>query len=113
MILDRRFAETFYAIEATTFEVMSLLDRWDDKYKCVQDCRGVSVQVGSVLAWPVNISCQWYTIHDRLIMFWEPVSSMVWHELIDEWLEEHCPCPRSNAMNFRNCILEIERKSKG
>ena len=112
-MIDPRFKETFYAIEATTFEVITILDRWDDKYQCEQDYQGANIQVGRILAHPVMLSCQWYTIHGRQILFWEAVSSMVWHELIDEWFEKYCPCPRTDAMNFHNCILEIERKSKG
>jgi len=110
--IDKRYAETFYRVEATTYEVLAIIGRYDDCYRWKQDCRGTSEIVGWLDSRPINITCQWYEIHDRLVMFWEATSELVDYKLIEGWFAEHCPCPSTNAMNFHNCILEIERQSK-
>lgn len=109
---DKRYANTFYRVEATTYEVLTIIGRYDDCYRWKQDHFGTLETVGRLDSRPIVITCQWYEIHDRLVMFWEATSEVVDYKLIEEWFNTHCPCPSTNAMNFHNCIREIERLSK-
>jgi hypothetical protein len=60
----------------------------------------------------VSISIFWTEIHGQLVMFWEPTSRIVDHELCEKWLEENVPCYKdnhTNLSNFHHCLMALEK----
>ncbi len=57
--------------------------------------------------------------HYHFIMFYEGISELVDHKMIEEWLEKNCnpksTCGnslRTNAKNFHNVIRHVKREEE-
>ena len=120
---------TDYFVEASSFERSTLWRDWakeatnaglssemykDRQVDWQQQSLGYGQSVGELDGRPVYISLNWATINGRQVMFWEPTSVVVDHDMIEEWLKENLPdgIEKSNAENFHNCVLWINRKNK-
>jgi hypothetical protein len=127
MDAETRLKSTGFIVEANSFEVMCL---WRENAKdSTQPPRdkcprqnweqlndGWLVTVGKDNRRPVNISVRWFKIDGVLVCFWEAVSRIVNHKLIDEWFKKHFTGTYDNgsrrastdANNFHLCIHALE-----
>ncbi len=117
---DERFKETFFLVEASSFERNCLWMEWNNRVKWEQTswCMG---QIGTISRQPVTLSVLWVRIDGKLIGFWEPTSQVVDHKMIREWFAKNCVSPkwdngtrhgRCNADNFYLCMRAIQEANK-
>lgn len=118
---DPRFKETFFLVEASSFEKQSLWERWNDLLVWEDQNRGCIGQVGILDDRSVVISVFWANIEGKLVAFWEPTSQVVDYKMIEEWFAQNCVPPkvdrgtrnaRCNAMNFHSCIHAIREANE-
>ncbi len=117
--LDKRFAQTEYVIEATSFEMITLWRENDERitksprYHLTwkEENPGCFVRVGYFLGSPINVAFFWSILNGHRVMFYETTSHISSGPIIAEWLDLHCnpydqyECQcRTNAMNFGSCI---------
>ncbi len=108
--LDKRLLETFYVVEANSHEqhqiwrdnqynVMSYIHEKIDKneifkllpeHKYEQDPSGFLMHVGTFHKEPVCICISFCKLDNETIMFYYATSNTVNHDIIEEWLKEHC-----------------------
>ena len=103
-----KFESVQGVVEATSFEVLCLWEKYHKKFGWETDNTGKLICVGYCEDYPVNIDVRLATINNRIIMFWEDVSRVVDHDLIDIWIAHNCKnliAKRTNAMNFLNAIM--------
>ena len=106
--MDSRFADTIYLVEANNNETLSLWKELHTQVNWEQDCKGTIIQVGELDNRPINISFFWSKINGKRIAFWEAISQVVDHKMIDDWFKRNLPnISRSNAMNFHNVLHHI------
>ncbi len=134
---ERFLAQTFYAVEATSFERHCL---WADHsrdtlYPRVNPRTGKLVETDSV-KWeelnpggivtvgaltrargterlPVSLSVTFARIEGRVVLFYESTSIVTDSEQAEKWLAKHCPCWKPldghcDANNFAHCLNAIE-----
>lgn len=81
---------------------------------------GSLVTVGYHCRQPVCISLSWCRIDGQIIMFWEPTSRVVNHEMIEKWLKEHFTrkydqgtrWASCDANNFGHCLSAIKEANR-
>lgn len=101
--LDDRFAMTMFVVEATHCEGFLLWRMHGGEVIWVQDRDGLLLTIGHIGDRPVCVCFQWATINGKLVMFYEAVSEIVDHKMVNAWLAEHCNpghWARCNADNF-------------
>ena len=127
--LDPRLEDTVFVVEADSFashmlwsehakqgSVYSTLSPDAKRYQWEQDTMGLWYQIGELDNRPVAISFNWFKIDGHRVMFYECMSQVVDHKMVEEWLRRHCS-PRCisgrlahcDAMNFHHCLHEIDR----
>lgn len=114
--------ETFFVIEATSYEQLMLWQEWNGKVAWKQDNLGWLETVGFLDNMPVCISIMRVNLNGHWVLFWFPTSQVVDHRLIDKWLDEnvfkYTPKhrgdlkPETDPMNFHNCIFAINEANK-
>ena len=114
---DSRFSETEYAVEATSYEYLTIWEKFHEDKRTktwIDETKGVLVEVGSFFGHPVCISCRWAKINEKNILFYEASSQVVYYPFVEQWLDENCnilpneECGRlrrTNANNFHNTFL--------
>lgn len=120
-MLDKRYALTDFVLEANSCETLYLWrECQDNDISWVQDNSGLSVDIGEFGDMPVNISVFWNTIDGLLVLFWDPISMVVHHDMIEKWFDKNCnPMydngtrrARTNAMNFHHVLHAAEDRKK-
>jgi hypothetical protein len=122
MMIDPRFSKTVFVVEANSFESLKLWEEFHEEYEWEQDNPGALITVGQVNDMPVNICIFWNKLKGHLVAFWDPVSRMVDHKMIENWFDENCNPKwdkgtrqaRIDAMNFHHvvqCIDELEENN--
>lgn len=105
---DKRFAETVYLVEATDYEQLALWKEWHQFVPSwVEDSSGYGLEVGRRAGLPVVVSVTWAIINGKRVCFYEAVSQMVDHGMVEKWRHEEFPKLRGahcNAMNFAHCL---------
>lgn len=118
---DPRFKETFFLVEASSFERQCLWKRRHDLTSWEDQNSGYMGQIGILARRPVVISVFWARINGRLVGFWESTSQVVDHEMIEKWFEKNCAPPkwdngtrraRCDAMNFHFCMHAIQEANE-
>ncbi len=114
--VDRRFRNTFFFVEASSFEKHYLWKEWHEKVNWEQDHFGWSCPIGTLDRRPIHLTFFWARIEGKLVGFWECTSEVADHKLIERWLRKYCSPmlpggreARVNANNFHICIQEIQR----
>lgn len=115
---DPRRLETFYLVEATSFEHLALWGENDlrTEGRVEWDGRGSSgwsIDVGRLADMPVCIYPYWDRIDGKQVCFWEATSAVVDYRMTDAWLAKEFPRVRqTNAMNFGHvlALLDAERR---
>jgi hypothetical protein len=107
-MLDSRFIDTIYLIEANSYERQALWAEFHTQLRWEHDCIGAVIQVGELDNRPVNIDVLWTKIDGYRIAFWDACSQVVDHKMIEDWLRQNLPkVPKTNSMNFHNMIHKI------
>lgn len=118
---DKRFKETFFLVEATSFERQCLWEKWNKKLNWKDQGMGCVGQIGTLAKLPVVICFFWAHIDGRQIAFWESTSRVTDSEMAKKWLEENCIPPkwdggtrnsRCDAANFHLCIHAIQEANQ-
>lgn len=100
--------ETMFAVEADSYAQLKLWQEFNSKIDWKEERSGVGIHVGTLAKHPVVIALSWVIINgNSRVMFWEATSEVVSHKLIKEWLDKHCKCPRTDAMNFHHVLHEV------
>ena len=120
---DDRLARAEFVVEATDYERLCLWLEWADEADNLgsqrfpripweQDSLGYMKQVGELAGHPVNVCLTFARINGKQVAFWEAVSNVIDHAMIEAWLKTQAS-PRwdsgtrlayTNAMNFHHCI---------
>jgi hypothetical protein len=104
--IDERVKNAKFAVDANSFEQMSLWLENKERYNIVQDLRGLCYVIGNVVIndeeMPVVIELSFWTIDGMIVMFYHPCSQVVDYRIVEKWLDDNTKCPRTNAMNFDN-----------
>lgn len=118
-VYDDFFADTFYFVEATDFERLTLWETYEDKVSWRENTSGYAPCIAWLYDRPIHISFFYATINGRKIMFYWPCSQLVDHKIVEEFIDllinrynvpkDDGRAPETNAMNFHNCLHKIER----
>lgn len=110
-------------VEANSYETLCLWkeETGERKTSWIDDTRGILEVIGHIGDLPVCISLRTATVDGHKILFVDPTSRVVDHEMVQLWLEKNLPksafegnyINRADAMNFYNVIKRVEwRKMK-
>lgn len=122
-------AETFFLVEATSFEHQMLWERWSiqaleldrklyrlsehpHRVAWEQLSPGFGQQVGEIAGRPVCVSVQFARVAGRVVVFYEATSQVSDSVMIEKWLEEtfkdlNTRRAQTNASNFHICVHAI------
>lgn len=111
------FKDVVYLVEATGYECLCLWRENDEKRDGItMDWKEVGigglVTIGYLDNRPVNLSFRYNILNGKRVCFWDAVSSVVDHSMINDYLDK-LNIPRTNAMNFHQCIHAIESLREG
>lgn len=132
---ETRLAQTFYLVEANSFEAMTLwgqhaagslfppMRRGARAFEMLdweENGSGWLVDVGHLgkgkARMPVCISVNWARIEGRWVCLWYLCSAVTDSRQADKWLKANCESykagRRCDAMGFRNCISAIREANK-
>lgn len=122
--LEEMLKETFYLVEATSFEHHCLWAenshqsdrRVFDAIEWIQGNPGRMIEIGKVGDMPVVISLHWDFLNGQPVCFWHATSLVVDYRLVNRWLEEnftnktHDGRPATcDAFNFHHCSGELRK----
>ncbi len=108
--------ETFFVVEASYYEARYLWREWHERIPMrQQDDVGFAEVIGSVNNMPVCVSVTRYNIWGKWVVFVEPVSAMVDHNMVREWIKKeilvHAPKwdngtrePWCDVSSFHLCV---------
>lgn len=104
--IDQRLAKTFFAIEADSYASHMLWKENKEKYKFVQDQRGLMYTIGHFNKKPIVLECFWYYVNSHPVMFYNCCSQVVHHGMVDEWFSKYMPHikHKDNAENAHNVL---------
>lgn len=113
---DERFKETFFLVEATSFEKFCLWQQWHNEVNWEQDSLGLVGEIGRIDDRPVALSVSWAKIDGQLVAFYEMTSQVTDSQMLEKWLEDNCTPPKwdngsrrahCDAQNFHHCIAAV------
>lgn len=125
----KKMTETQFVVEATWDEVYMLWGKYSNQSFYKTDLNswnwedsnpGWCVEVGKMGEFLVIVSMQWNRINGVLVLFYEGISRVVDHEMIEEWLKARC-APRwdkgsrlayTNAANFHNVLTYVLQSNR-
>lgn len=111
--IEDRLSKTSFVVRATQFEQVALRSNCEDNQLQGGSATGPGgclipwdgdpqtqlICVGEMAGLSVNIRVRWVKLAGRIsVLFWEPASRIVDHDMIDRWFDEHC-CPRDEQGN--------------
>ena len=118
-----KFLATQFVVRANHNELHQLWARYEKRSTWKQDGVGFWEQVGDIKVdgetFPVCLSGFWHHINGVFVLFYDSCSLVTHHGWCEEWVMEACGNPTHdgtrpshvNAMNFHNCMNEVERIS--
>lgn len=98
---------TVGVVEANSYETMTLWDKWTNVYgkSWVSHGMGYGVTIGTLDGRPVCISILHALVEGHKILFIDPTSVVVDHDMIKDWIDINLPGLRmTNSMNFSHAI---------
>jgi hypothetical protein len=114
---EEMVATTEHLVEANSFEVLSLWQRFHQLYgySWEQTYSGYMEPIGELDCRPVCISLRWDKVGGKLFCFYEMCSQVQDRELMREWIKLTFPgIQEVDAMNFHNALLHLEvRRPEG
>ncbi len=118
---DSRFAETFYAVEASPFAQRALRNEFlnDGISSWEEDPNPIRVNIGRLDGSPVDMQCNFAVLDGKRILFYSNATPLCHHGLEIAWLRAHCPQisakgrnAHDNAMNFVSCLHAVDTANK-
>lgn len=120
--IDPRFLKTEFVVAATSTEQQMLWHRhhYTASTPWKQESKGTSIQVGELAGFPVNVSIFWATIDGLYVLFYEPISQVVDHKMVESWFDKNCNPrwdngsrgARVNAENFNHVLHAASAKKE-
>jgi hypothetical protein len=116
---DRHRLHATHMVEATDCESQNLWEKWHARPQpgrkplaWEQISLGEWREIGKVAGRPICVTVHYAIVEGALVAFYEGTSELVDHAMIEAWLHANFPAARSwsNAMNFHNTVLDIERQ---
>jgi len=116
-IVDKRFKDVVFVVEATHFEEHCLWKEHHEKLGWEQDCRGFMQTVGFVDKMPVTVCVHFAKILNQTICFYESPSMVTHHQMVKDWIIDQTGNPKwdsgtrrahCDAWNFHHCIDACE-----
>lgn len=113
-------SKTQFLVEATDCERSFLRQKFSDNssrinlYSWEQITPGRTEVVGHLDNRPVCLCMIWSKINDVLVMFYDCVSQVADHQMIEEWFAMHCSpmhgnrMARTNADNFHQVLNYVK-----
>jgi hypothetical protein len=111
--IDKRLAETFYAIEADSYayhqiwkEYFYSVPKEERKFNFVQDPSGRGITIGMIDKRPVVLNLNWWIVNDHPILFYCCTSQVCDWKMIEDWLKKYMPHLKqtSDASNAHNVL---------
>lgn len=118
----------YVIMDITPINVRKLVKELNDKIKDVTNKRvdwkevglGFSLKIGELDNRPVVVSFHFAFINEKKICFYDCVSQVVDHKMIENWLMKRFQLTHdgytrrnhTNAMNFHNCVKGLENLDK-
>ena len=120
--IDKRLAETFYAIEADSYAYHQIWKEYfysvppeKRKFDFVQDYSGIGVTIGPMRShngsqMPIVLQFNWWIINGHRVLFYHASSQVVDWGLIEKWLKKYMPHLKrtSDATNAHNVLNYLE-----
>lgn len=114
---EKRWPHTFAAVEGDSFRAWEWCQKFRPNTEWVQ-CHGWAITLGNVRisrgrlrrseSMPVCVSVTWDIVGGKLIAFYEAVSQVVDHRMVEKYIHENCK-RHGNVLNFHNVMHDIER----
>ena len=105
------FKDVVFLVEATSNEQFLLWEKHNKSYVWQQITTGQFVTIGTLDNRPINVDISYAIICGKKISFYEGISQLVDHKMIEDWLRYHTShiiyggrWARCNATNFHNCL---------
>lgn len=103
---------TEFIVEANDFERGYLWERYSPHCDWKDETMGASVVVGEFGGMPVNVTMFWSLLNGHRVMFYDAVSAVVDHRMVEKWLDENCNPKwdngtrkaRCNSLNFHHVL---------
>lgn len=130
MKVDPRFKDTEFVIEADDFARQTLWERFSTEalYKTElntirweQDGMGWMPTIGHVNNMPVCVAFAWAKLNGVLVVFYNPCSRIVDHEMVDDYMKKYCNpqydhgrrahCDANNFHHVISYIRDTEAKN--
>lgn len=95
MTYDKRFDETFFCVEANSYESQQIWHELNQERGIPwKQGSGIGVQVGELDIvgqgkMPVFLTLMWNTIRGKLICFYDASSQIVDHKMVEDWLKKN------------------------
>lgn len=126
---ERLFEDVVFLVEANSYEQHSL---WADfhyephkNHPHITDWQEISlghmICIGEIKKRPICVTIHYAIINGKKIGFYDGVSALVDHSMINEWLDywffdkrewEQGRKPHCDAMNFHNCLRALREMDK-
>jgi hypothetical protein len=124
-----RYPSVEFAVEATDWERTEIISKNLNKLTPLAETHdGVKVYpvsmgnsilptIGYIADRPITVSLTYVTIADETILFYEGMSELVDHKMIEAWIKEHYLLPTArgrlyNTSSFLQVIYKIVERQK-
>lgn len=115
--IDKRLAETFYAIEADSYAYHQIWKEYfydvpaeKRKFDFVQDHSGIGFEIGKLDKRPIVLSFSWFIVNGHRVAFYCCNSQVCDWKMIEDWLKKYMPHLKhtSDATNAHNVLNYME-----
>lgn len=118
---ESRLADTFFIVEATSFEQHMLWEKHHKNMNWQQIHSGWLVTVGKLDGRPCCVDMTWAKIDDQLVMFYDQCSQVTDVLQTNAWIYKHfngtwdngTRTASTDAGNFHLCLNAIREKNEG
>lgn len=87
---DPRIKSLVAVVEASSRMQYVLHERWCRSCRWQQDQSGWVAQVGEFGGMPVTVALTFARIDDGLVCFYEAISTVVHHQMVERWIDAYC-----------------------
>jgi hypothetical protein len=124
---EKRYPRVEFAVEATDWERTELVTK-NLKLLIPSDNDGIKVYpvsighsiiptIGYIADRPITVCLTYVSIADETVLFYEGLSRLVDHKMIEEWITEHYLLPVArgklyNTSSFMKVMYEIAERQK-
>lgn len=92
---DPRLGHLVAIVLASSDERHALWSRWNGKLDWRQEPAGWMASIGTFGGMPVTVTLDFATIDGGMVVFADPVSLVVHHDMVERWLDAHLRGPET------------------